>query len=699
MWITVSFDSEGRGIREKYSRSKVSFNNDKTILSNRLDARYRTSQIFSITDNNSIPSEKNYSIYFYNYPNPYILIGQILDEGSSELKNSVWYNIGLSSILLIASNEGLDEELRGLSEIVPRTSEHWTIKENGIVDHKIQTNTKPEFDRSKCEFLNYDILSLVERATIDEFVSNIDIIIPKIAVHNPSELDTFYSLIEDINELISELVYLKVLDSNVPATLKEYTQDQLNSHSELRVEIFHQNIERIIQINSALSYISTQSLSGAVPILERRGLVRRHSLLGIGNAAMALNRITRSIEISLQANPIVEIILDRMNDNIPLPGATDLLNYNSSKWNEYSFDRWKGKLHTTNAKSTKIPFFSGRLGFRETEYTISAAIQCISAGAGLEWNLITLTHEMMHSHVRTILTTLFHGDVTNGTIANREIFYDNFDKHVHNKTENLKLIDYLRNIVFMYLCYSYSHGSITNIRKSIPRGKTLEDLKPDLYLLPQDLLWEQFEKEHRNINEIIVHILDFHYFYDSRINVYVPMVWKSWSSLPYIYGDVHQYILRTLLVISTAYTESDVHKRFNSSVKKMLQIIDKHIDRLLDLPVIHKVIKILTNKIEKDKLLLPFKTSLILVDLANNIFVTASIKGDLYDDPFVDRIDLTDSLEQTYIYNLPDGFNNASIKRPAAFLLYNYIKQIEDPIDLNKLEAYTARYFLACNSK
>lgn len=188
MWITVLFDSEGKGIREKYSKSRVIFNNEKTILSNRFDTTYRTSQIFSIIDNNEFQPEDDYSIFFYNYSNPYLLIGRILDEGSTELKKSIWYNIGLSSILLITSNIRLDEELREFAESTLRTSEYWKVIKNEIKKHGFQIHVQPEFQRNKCNFLNYDVLSIVERSTIDEFVSNIDIIIPKIAVHNPAEL-------------------------------------------------------------------------------------------------------------------------------------------------------------------------------------------------------------------------------------------------------------------------------------------------------------------------------------------------------------------------------------------------------------------------------------------------------------------------------------------------------------------------------
>jgi hypothetical protein len=72
-----------------------------------------------------------------------------------------------------------------------------------------------------------------------------------------------------------------------------------------------------------------------------------------------------------------------------LPGLEKLPLYGSSDWKRCnSVTIYNNKIKQRELYP-KLPYFSGRLSFRESEYTISAAIQAISSDDSLEWSLLT----------------------------------------------------------------------------------------------------------------------------------------------------------------------------------------------------------------------------------------------------------------------------------------------------------------------
>jgi hypothetical protein len=71
-------------------------------------------------------------------------------------------------------------------------------------------------------------------------------------------------------------------------------------------------------------------------------------------------------------------------------------------------DEVHGRLHVLH--------FSSRYGFHETMNTMSASWQCVYASASRDWNLLTLSHEFLHAHVREIIALVFH-DLSYGDIV------------------------------------------------------------------------------------------------------------------------------------------------------------------------------------------------------------------------------------------------------------------------------------------
>lgn len=692
MWLKIEFNEEDIvNWAQTPTKICVSISDSKTapISTNKA---FRLSPIFPLTEENNVIQFDIMELHFFNFSNSYRVLGRVDKIGSDNLKKSVFFSLGLSSIIVATNNKEIIDEFKEISKVKETAYEKWEISDSVInnISHSITT---PEYAEPLFNILNYESLPLTDRSLIDEFNITISLLVPKLQVHMPNELDKILKLIEEVNKLIEEIVFLYEPKGAVPSSLKEYTIDQLKE-GKLNQLIRHQNLDRVIQINSSLSYISTQAFSGAIPILERRSLIRRNSLLGIGGGILALNNIARFIETSFSKVSFDKIITETMPIAASLNGLDKFPLYVSSDWHLSTIDTFQ-KNDAEEVPYYKLPYFSGRLGFRETEYSIAAAIQSISSGASLEWSLMTLTHEMLHGHVRNIIGSLFFGGERKNPDHLRDEFYKCFSLRMLRQTERESLADSIRNVILLYCCYTVSHGSIA-VKKEPPNGNRFE-----IKLLLQDDLWNHLEDEYRNISEIFVHVLDLHYFYAGRISIYVPLIWCSWIAVPHINGDIRQYILRSLLVISSKET-GDVFSRFNTSVSRLRDILNKHKSGKLNYPIIYEIVDILNDTKKLNEFyFLAFKASLIIVDLVNKVFTSEKVRSAIFYDDFVKWVkddSEEDSFEEKFEYDLPGSFNDETINSPVSYLLDRMIRELNSEIPLSDLERESTLQFLALNS-
>ncbi|MET3980680.1 hypothetical protein ABIB62_003284 [Mucilaginibacter sp. UYP25] len=694
MWLKIVYEE---GFNTHYSKElnkvRVSISNETSAPVEDFDISFRVSPIFPLLETEDIPDLSKNKIYFFNYSNAFRALGRIISVADEEVKKCVFFSIGLSSVILISDDDNILNKFKKVIELQEYANEEWEINDFKIVSTQYNILKKESLDDTPVVIANYDVLPLTERALVDEFNISIRFLLIKLHHHMPLELPKFKRLVDEVNAFILELVYLTDFSGEMPESLNEFTTEDLKGEK-LNTILKNQSLDRIIQINSALSYVSTQAFSGAIPILERRSLVRRSSLLGIGSAILALNNIARFIEDSFSKIGFNEIITDIMAVASPLKGIDNLPVYLSSDWQESSISNLTKDIKSHNSYY-KLPYFNGRLGFRETEYSIAAAIQSITSGATLEWSLMTVTHEMLHGHVRTIITSIFYGDDKMTSEEQRRVFYSNFKKKITKKEKDSHLIDSIRSILFTYCCLTQNHGSITS------KGFS-ESGKYDFTVPNEPMLWNLFEQENRNINEIFVHVLDLHYFYASRLSAYIPLIWCSWVAVPYVTGDLRQYILRSLLTIASKNTGGSSYERFNLSVSRLKELLIKYKDNKLKHPIILEVINILNDN---DKLMNSyfnaFKNSVLIVDMITNIFISPTVRSAIINDDFVkwesnDKDE--DNFEEAFKYELPDGFNDEVIKSPISFLLDRMIKQLNDDNHFSDIERETAIQFMALNS-
>ncbi len=696
MWLTVIYkDNEINKWPTRPKSIMVKVHNDITIPITDDNRTFRVSPIFPLNkENTNIPQTDNCKIHFLNYANAYRVLGKIGIKASDQLKDSIYFSIGLNSILIISNDHSIVEEFKKIVTINEHSKEEWTIK-NGRIQ-KIDYNLPPGSNLdTKFELIDYSDLNLIEREQIDEFKIGIKLHMIKMTTHMPEEISKTNKLIKEVNSFIKELLFLTNFRGDKPSSFKAYSLTDLKN-KKFNFTLRQQKMDRLIQINNALSKVSTQAFSGAIPILERRSLKRRNSLLGIGGAVQSINHLVSFIESCFSVIHTDQIILEVASKSKPLSGLEQLpVEYNSKGWSNLSIDKLGSNQMNGNGIN-KLTYFDSRLGFRETEYSISIAEQVITSGADLEWSLITITHEMLHGYVRMIINTLFYGSEDLKEEINWNNYYNNFKNSYNKKNDSLFLIDSIRNILLSYCCLTRDHGSLT-LKSSI---SSAERISVPLKEIPeQKQLWAIFANEQRNISEIIVHILDVHYFYASRVSVYIPLIWCTWVSVPHVSSNYREYILRSLLVIASKTTGNSI-SRFEVAVERLEEYLTPYKDNKLDYPLIHKIFETLKDKKKLQASYFPaFKASLILVDLTTEVLISTKIRSAIFHDNNITWGKEKTGNEKTIKYNINKGFNDETIKSPVAYLLCKMTDILKGDNAKDDVEYDSIIQFLAINSK
>lgn len=662
----------------------------------------RTSPVFPATRDFEFPQlegERPTYVYFLCFDPAFPALGRLIRSGPLEVRKGLLFSLGLASVIVFSRRADLLGPIENVVGARARSSEVWQLVSGFVRKTTCSCAHASNLSVDRLAVARYGALPLTQRAVVDEFVASIGLLAPRLAVHIPSELPSIEKIVAKVNDLVREMVFACRPEGAVPSTLQEYRLADFDGDSALRETILHQNSDRLVQINAALSYLATQAISGAVPILERRSLIRRYSLLGIGSAILAVLRIARSIERAF-ANAALETVLEQYAGTAaPLPGLSALPHYDASGWTLNSLARWEGRVAPRDVYP-KLPYFSGRFGFRETEYTISAAIHSLAAGASPQWSLLTLTHEILHGHVRNILSLVFQGEPDRKPDTVWAGFYTRFESHLDGSPPpNESLVDSIRTIILTYCCMSITHGSLTRDGATRSAMGDSRAIKRDFVLPDQHALWLVFESEFRNISEVLVHILDLHYFYRSSLERYVPLIWNSWASMPQVKGDPRQYVLRSLLVIAGK-EKGTAYERFSIAVSHLRAMLEPYaISARAGASTMRAALSLIATSADAfQQLFRPFAAALILVDLADRVLFVPAIRGALQGgDPRVVPVSDPAQMEEWFDYALDDDFEDAEVVAPAAYLADRLGKALQRP-EPEALELTTVRLFLACCS-
>lgn len=669
--------------------------NPTNVIQNNLTNRYLISPIFPAIQNNDDNPNLSQKIYigFYIYDKAYNIIGELLSTLDSSDKKKIWISHGLASIIVFSHSKDLLINIKKINKTKLRAYEIWEINNHKLNNNDIHYEI---FKKSNINIDDYKIINFSKlpndiQNIIFEFINSRNNAISYAAKYMVNHLSVYKTLTKCVNDIIDELNNLYNIN-NIQSSSTIYEKDLLDLENKK-----HQRVSRLIQINSALSYVISQSYSGAIPLLKNECFIRCYSLLGVGTAISAINRFAQFIEEIFEKNPIDVIISDRFIQIDGVNPIKSLGHYNPKEWLEY-------KLKPDTSLKNIIPeqyvhkllYFSGRYGFREAEFSVSIALQVLFSTYRTKWNLMTLSHEMLHGHVREIMSAIFESKNKQTYDEAWKEYYKQYITFIKRKsTIRINMLDSLRFIIFNHLRYTEKFGSLSKIYpNNINIDEHINDINRGKLKLPSEKKMKTLlQDEYRNINEIIVHVLDYYYFYNENCELYMSLIWESWSTVPKVITNIYQYILRSLVTIGSNQAGS-IQNRFLLSLGIVTEQLNKISEISLNNVLVNKGINLLKEKDFKLKLKTAFYSSILIADMARAFLRYPKIQSDLY--ALDTNIDIVDNC---YRYLLKKGeFTSFQIKNPIIFILDMLNRRIIDNEEEQDDEWISCWIFLALSS-
>lgn len=283
--------------------------------------------------------------------------------------------------------------------------------------------------------------------------------------------------------------------------------------------------------NAALSRQLWQAYAGIPPIVETPCHFATHSLLGIGTASIALEALTRFIEDVFEEADIPERIAAMSSSERHREPLISVL-ASDSFWHEDHIMSPPSRRTVPLDPSSDPPlphltYFSGRDGFRSSVGTVSASAEAINACNTSSWTLQTITHELSHSVIRSIMGQLLPDP--------------------GNTAEIYRILGYIRD-----------PSTTPNLHAQLSEFLThalwaMEGLEGPEYhqMFSAAELGVRLRRNWGAADEILTHIFDFLYHYRSDAETYIKAIWASWAQIPHIESRVSDYVTRSLCAIHT----------------------------------------------------------------------------------------------------------------------------------------------------
>lgn len=271
----------------------------------------------------------------------------------------------------------------------------------------------------------------------------------------------------------------------------------------------------LVNANAVLSRYSSQTYAGTSPIFETECHFWTHSLLGIGIPSIALLRLRQFVSRALSETQFQQRFL-ALKRQPATPNSLLLLSPSDPFWEKDHL--WPDDTQVPDGDPPTIPIitcFSGRDGFKSTQLSLSAPLEVITGCNTTEWTLLTLTHEISHILIDGVLATLIPED--SNALA-RIIEHHRIDNFLDRLTE--------------MLCWSY--WALEGKTEGVLNASELSKLITARTL---------------EVNEILTHVFDFLYFYQSNSSNYIRSIWASWAVIPNIQNRIPSYIVRSLCAL------------------------------------------------------------------------------------------------------------------------------------------------------
>ncbi len=358
-----------------------------------------SSPIFSLGGKPVLPDHQaSFSILFLVVRDAFVTLGRI----PTDKRPHVWFSIGITAVIGILTGAVTEKEL--LAEI-PEADvlliERWEV-EKGELRPPVSKiyGERPSVTRTT---LPKELPSDPDiRRIIRELYLNFDSLKNHARIVNPHLLPIIEKLLKESDDEIRRLIQQERALASISKEAKSSdTADAvLSLHKKTNL-----STDSLVQLNSALAYIISQSFYGGPPLLQNVSLISSHSILGIGTAIKAIQRLTEFVAEGFASHPVAVAIkkfyrLITVETYLSKDGGIAV----KSTPDQYLNDVTKA------AQIPKLAYFSTRMGFSEHGFCVTAATQCLGCADSARRNLLTVTHELLHSHAKGLFAVLLATD-------------------------------------------------------------------------------------------------------------------------------------------------------------------------------------------------------------------------------------------------------------------------------------------------
>lgn len=584
------------------------------------DSSVRTSPIFSFAQAaGRIPQiGQNYLCKFFSVSD----FANAVSVIPHEIKNEVWFTLGVASIVVISENHETVELLTEKLESLTNSSEAWSIEQGEIVA------TIPSFAVGHTgidvrEFLVSNTSTLPEDITsiINELNHNLHEVATRANAICPAFMETLRVTAERARAITDEIHFeLEVLEKSKTGA----TADPLEIQKEI-----NQQVDQLVSLNSTLAYVSSQAFYGEIPLLEGCGcLIRNHSLLGVGSAHEALRKLITYIENGFVKFPVLKAAEEAYKvPNKSLLDSNGRLSFVDNLISLDQFMKDRGEDFREEA-FPKIVYFSSRHGFSEAPGIVTAATQVLSGADTTRWSLLTITHEMMHAYFDAICAQILGSaeeeDPLDAILTMAQALVDK------GKGFSAELDTPEQAILAQFLYLSSLIRSARQARSEVESSWDIdEELKVDGYssAVANEYLSDLINVR-KIIEECVVHSLDLFYFYQGRRPRYISALWLSWSTVPGVVENLEFYILRSLVCIGYDLPGAIIPNRFDAAITLLSRELEaiKDADGKPAAIVIRKTISFLQDPKNRDLLAIMFEPLCEFVELFRNCFFSDNLK-------------------------------------------------------------------------
>ena len=586
---------------------------------------------------------------------------EFIGKQPKPIRERLWFSHGLASTIrfgktkeeVLQTIEGQDSEIAAY--------EIWSLNA-GVVEIEEQW-TRPVGDH-RCVLTTFSDLSKDARRLLEEIQVSMHEAARCASIYMPEQLTKLQRITVSVNELINELRYFEdPVNRPVPVHFSKKTP--ISAEDPAFHQRINQSLSHLIALNSALSYAVSQTSHGAVPILKRPCLIATYSLLGIGTAYRAVSSVAGYVEGVFEKHPILWVLDKSYRSVNGVEVFADAVRYKVQDWRDAAtgIDNFLPKSQQELSRP-KLAFFSSRLGFGEAHFSVTAAAQVLHAADTVRWSLMTLTHELLHSHVTGILATIFsetEADCLSQNLFNK--YHTEFKEWAKNgqKGTPLKLLDCLRYIIFNFSLYR---------QKALLQVRNLADTTASADIgskLPEDaeIFRSIYSHSLRLLEEIIVHTLDLRYFYRGDHDLFLELLWESWTTVPAVVGDLETYILRSLVTIATLEHSGSVSDRYKLAREKLTLKLRALCKRNVRNIFLRKALEHVENSGKSKRLILLFYSALYIADMAATFLFSETIEAAFWSND----TNIEPSTSGLPNYALETGaFNGEAVSNPIPFL-------------------------------